>query len=514
MMNNIKYVLPDGYDGQKFMRGLADQYAIKKAPAISERVMFFDTFDWRLFNKSLVLWAFGNKLLLRKLAKSDFLHQTDITAFPAFIWDFPEGELKKQLAPVIKMRALLKLVELHASVTPYLILDQNQKTVARLAYEEIRPSRNKNTPALAAFWWLKAVRGYSKYSRNLARHFQASGLTIKKKEDLFFKALEVVNKKPGSYSAKVAIKLDPDMRSDEATKIILRFLLNVMKINAANLEKDFDTEILHDFRVAIRRTRSALGQIKNVFPEKTTNRFKKDFAFVGKLSNALRDLDVYLLDEGKYKAMLPPVLCDDIDPLFDHLRKKRSRALQIVLRSLKSKKYARIIQDWENFLKKPSQDLATKLNAELPVIDLARKRIYKKYRSVVKAGSLILKNTEDDMLHMLRIECKKLRYLIEFFCSLYPPKKINILIEQLKKLQDNLGDFNDLCVQVEYLQKISEELPAIQQQAKKTLVAIGSLIGTLDRRRQMVKDAFAKTFTDFASPANQEFFRELFDSNA
>ncbi|MBW2412013.1 MAG: CHAD domain-containing protein [Deltaproteobacteria bacterium] len=64
------------------------------------------------------------------------------------------------------------------------------------------------------------------------------------------------------------------MRSDEATKAILQFLLEVMKINAANMEKDFDTEILHDFRVAIRRTRSALGQVKSVFPVRTTNRFK------------------------------------------------------------------------------------------------------------------------------------------------------------------------------------------------------------------------------------------------
>ena len=172
------------------------------------------------------------------------------------------------------------------------------------------------------------------------------------------------------------------------------------------------------------------------------------------------------------------------------------------------------MQDWETFLKKPSNESIAALNAGLPVIDLACKRIYKKYRGVVKAGSLILQNTEDEMLHALRIECKKLRYLIEFFASLFPSKKINVLIAQLKILQDNLGDFNDLCVQIEYLLNMSEELPAIQQQAKKTLVAIGSLIGTLDRERQMVRGAFAKTFTDFASSANQALFRELFGSKA
>ena len=157
---------------------------------------------------------------------------------------------------------------------------------------------------------------------------------------------------------------------------------------------------------------------------------------------------------------------------------------------------------------------ATAPNAELPVIDLACNRIYKKYRNVVKTGNLILENAEDEMLHVLRIHCKKLRYLMEFFSSLFSRKKINVLIAQLKKLQDNLGDFNDLCVQEEYLLNITKELPTTQGQLKKTLVAIGSLVGTLGRERQMVKDAFAETLTDFASPENKKLFQELFTSKA
>jgi CHAD domain-containing protein len=231
---------------------------------------------------------------------------------------------------------------------------------------------------------------------------------------------------------------------------------------------------------------------------------------VGKLSNVLRDLDVYLLNQDAYKAMLPAVLRDDIDPLFRHLRKKRANAFQQVRRGLKSKKYAKTMKDWEAFLNKPPPDSATAPNAALPVIDLACRRIYKKYRGVVKTGNKILANTEDKMLHVLRIECKKLRYLMEFFASLFPRKKVNTLIGQLKNLQDNLGDFNDLCVQQEYLLNISAELPAGQRQVKKTLVAIGSLIETLDHEKQSVKDAFASTFTDFAAPENRELFRQLF----
>ena len=56
-------------------------------------------------------------------------------------------------------------------------------------------------------------------------------------------------------------------------------------------------------------------------------------------------------------------------------------------------------------------------------------------------------DSPDEALHRLRIDAKKLRYLLEFFRALYPPKEIGAVVGALKSLQDNLGDFNDLSVQ-------------------------------------------------------------------
>jgi CHAD domain-containing protein len=475
----LKFNFPDSYDEKQLISELADHYSLKKERFIFESFAVYDTFDWRLFNRSLVLYESGNKFVLRKLFESEIIHRVEITSLPVFIWDFPDSELKEQLAPIIKMRALLRLAEVYSRSTPYRILNQDEKTVARLVSEEIRPSPDKDTSSLATYLWLKPVKGYPRYSQNLGKRLKEAGFAARKKEDIYFEALRVVDKKPGNYTSKLNIQVDPDMRSDEATKAILRFLLHVIRINEANIEKDLDTEFLHDFRVAIRRTRSALGQVKNVFPAEITHRFRKGFAFIGKTTNQMRDLDVYLLNEATYKAMLPAELRDDIDPLFDYLREKRSKAFQEVISSLDSRKYKRILQDWEVFLNEPRQDSQTAPNADIPIIDLARKRIYKKYLRTVKDGTR---------------------------------KKINVLIEQLKKLQDNLGDFNDFCVQEQYLQNIAAELPATNEQSKKALVAIGSLIGTLDREKQTAKDAFAKTFTVYASPANKTSFRELFTS--
>ena len=510
MVDPAQFNLPGEYDIEQFINESSDPYGVKKERGKTETIRIYDTFDWRLFNKSLVLYSCADKLCLRKLSKSEIMDSVNITSFPVFIWEFPSSKLKEQLAAVIGVRALLKLVEIQSRSMPYRLLDREGKTVVRLVCEEIRSSRNKNAPALAAHLWLQPVKGYSKHSQKIARRFEQAGLTANTEDDIYFKGLKVADKTPGGYSSKITLQLDPHMRADEATKVILRFLLRIIRVNAANIEKDIDTEFIHDFRVAVRRTRAALGQIRFVFPAKTTERFKKDFAFVGKLTNELRDLDVYLLKEKAYKAKVAPVLRNDIEPLFDYLRKKRSEAFQKVIRGLKSKRYATILKHWETFLHASPQDSPAAANAEVFIITLARKRICKKYQSVVKAGNRISESAEDKMLHVLRIHCKKLRYLMEFFASLFPPETMNNLIEQLKSLQDNLGDFNDLRVQEEYLLTVARQLPANREGSEKIFLAIGSLVGALAGDRKLVKNAFAETFADFAAPANKELFQNLF----
>ncbi len=249
MINNLKFKLPVGHDEKQIIQQLADKYTIKKEPTIAERLTIYDTFDWRLFNKSLILHSSGSKLFLRKLTKSEISDSVEFGRAPVFIRDFPDGELKDKLTPIVKMRALIALVEFHSRVTHYRILNPHEKTVVRLAYREIWPYRNRRRSALATHLSLRAVKGYDKYSRNLAKSLKEAGLTILTEKELFLNALASANKKPGSYSAKVNIQLDPAMRSDQAAKVILRLLLNVMRINAAIFEKDLDTEVLHDFRV-------------------------------------------------------------------------------------------------------------------------------------------------------------------------------------------------------------------------------------------------------------------------
>lgn len=509
-MENLGFELPEGTDARQLFAELAEHYWIKEEQPLVKDFTIYDTFDWRLLAKSLALYHCGNALELRRLPDGLTLQRIATASQPIFAWDLPESEFKEKLTPIIEMRALMRLAEVQTHSTTLRVLNQDEKTVARLVYEETQPSPVEEESTSVAQIWLQPVRGYPRYSRELSETLQGAGLPACDQLRIHKRVLRAVGKEPGDYSAKLDFRLDPQMRADEATKIILRFLLQVMKSNETGIKDDIDTEFLHDFRVAMRRTRSALTQVRGVFPAEVVGRFKTDFASLGQLTNPLRDLDVYLLKESTYKAMLSGTSRDEIDPMFEHLRAKRSQALQEVIRGLDSEGYPRVLHDWEAFLNEPPEDPSGAPNADRPIIDVARERINKRYRSILKAGDKLLEHSDDAGLHALRIECKKLRYLLEFFASLFPSKKIAHLVAQLKRLQDNLGDFNDLCVQVDYLVNIAEELPMKDAKTKKTLLAIGCLVGSLDVEKLKVKEAFAQTFTGFASPANRKLFRELF----
>ena len=510
MRNTIKFNLAESNYESQIRDHLAKQYQINKEATINGRLTYYDTFDWRLFNKSLVLFTFQGRLILRKLGKDRIIHSVITKPVPRFIWEFPEGDLKQYLKPVIKMRRLLNLVDLTSRITPYRILNKDEKTVTRLCLETIRTRGRKDSRPIGAHLWLKSVKGYPKYFKKVKKQLENLGLTPCEDEEVFSHAMREVGRDPGGYSSKLRLQLTPDMRADEATIEIWRFLFQVIKINEAHIEQNIDTEILHDFRVAIRRTRSALVWNKDIFTEETISRFKKSLSFVGRISNELRDLDVYLLKKNEYKAMLPAGLRDGIDPLFEYLGKQRAVSFRKVIRNLNSKQYKRIMQDWESFLDEPQYELVSGSAAKIPVYELASKRIHKQYLNVIKEGNRILENCDDDKLHKLRIQCKKLRYLIQFFSNLFSQKKISKLVGQLKNLQDVLGDYNDLSVQVNYLFEVAKEMPATLSGLNRTLIAIGSLIGKLETKRQSVKESFAETFMRFSSLQNQQLFQALF----
>ena len=124
-------------------------------------------------------------------------------------------------------------------------------------------------------------------------------------------------------------------------------------------------------------------------------------------------------------------------------------------------------------------------------------------------ASRLHEDSPDEEVHELRILCKKLRYLLEFFGSLLDKKKLKSLVKKLKALQDCLGVFNDLSVQQENLLRYSREHPKASPLVH---MAIGGMVSVLAQRQTEERYRVLDQVEKFLSPSISREFEALFRS--
>jgi CHAD domain-containing protein len=492
----------------------AGRQLVAEPPSVVRRICL-DTFDWRVHGAAALLEDIHDgkrhRLTWRALADDARREQVILDRAPRFARDLPPGRLHDRIEPIVEMRELQPLVTVTSRVRALRMLDRQEKTVARVALEEnsVRLSEGARLVALDRRAVVIPIKGYPKPSKQLVKALETLGLKPAD-ADLMLAALERIGMKPGAYTPKLDLQLEPALRADRATRRILLRLLDIMEANEAGVRDGNDTEFLHDFRVAVRRTRSALSQIKGVLPKRTLNHYKSEFAWLGQITTPVRDLDVYLLNFDAYRDGLPASARADIEPLRAFLLRHRESEQRALVKALDSVRFRRLLGNWREFLRREVPARSALSNAMRPVLEVACKRIWHVYQLAVQEGRAIGVHSPAEAMHELRKTCKKLRYLMEFFQSLFAARRIKSPIRALKALQDNLGEFQDCTVQIATLKRFSHQMVDEGDAAPDTLLAMGMLIDELERRQRTAREEFAARFRSFDSDANHGHYRQLF----
>lgn len=474
---------------------------------------YFDTFDWRLYQAGLQLYWEDQTYCLWALDESEPPRRCAWSARrPAVFWrDFKDPRMAECVRARIADRALLPLVQWERHATAYRALNEDGKTVLRielLRIEAVRDSTRAHLPPLLA---VHPVRGFDDDERLALSVLYDWGLRqADAASSVLLHSLRAVGHTPDEMPGKPDLCLRPEQPAVEAARTIHRRLLDVVLAQMEGLKADIDTEFLHQYRVALRRMRSALTQLKGVFPKRDAQRFKRDLGYAARVTNRVRDLDVYLLKKEHYLEMLPESLKPGLRTFFAKLAAQRTKAFRAMLAELESPAYRKALEGWQTFIEtagQPSADEAPR--AADRIDDLARIYIRKGYRRALKAGASLTETSPDEAFHALRIECKKLRYSIELFASLFSGRDLETLLKQLKSLQSALGDFNDLCVQQRTLLAYMEGMKPTGRRSLNTAAAIGGLIAELHHRALGVKRTFAERFERFADKRTQRAVERL-----
>jgi CHAD domain-containing protein len=418
----FQFDFPASLTTEKFISSLSDKASIELVSRQYFLKTYYDSFDWRLYKKDITCEFnrsdAASTLLLRNLENDLIIASIEIEKVPAFSEQFQSDEIRSALHPLLEMRALLPVCTLDYEVYYLNIINDDKKTVVHLVIEEHNLLNNCIT--------LQPMKGYEKAAAHIIQILTTKlGLTPTNKP-LLLTALKHQGRKPNDYSAKLNINLYPEMRADIAAKYIYSHLLKTMKDNEQGTIADTDSEFLHDFRVAVRRTRAGLSQLKGVLPDKSSIYFAEFFSWLGQSTSPTRDLDVYLLNFDRYKSSLPASIRDDLNPLHELLIAKQQKAQKELAEKLLSAKYVSTIAEWEQYLKEPALKKSGEPNKKLAIKQLADRRLWKNYARVLLKGDAITEHSLSEAFHELRKSCKKLRYLMEFFQSLYHENQISL----------------------------------------------------------------------------------------
>jgi triphosphatase len=146
-----------------------------------------------------------------------------------------------------------------------------------------------------------------------------------------------------------------------------------------------------------------------------------------------------------------------------------------------------------------NQNEPARLARARPIEFFAAEELTRRRKKVKKDGKQLAK-LEPAARHELRIRIKKLRYAAEFFSKLFPGKKRRKreLLAGLKKLQDALGDVNDVAVQAGLKGEILGSKggnAAVKNQHR--AFAAGLIIGHQKARLESLLNSAEDAFSDF-----------------
>jgi CHAD domain-containing protein len=481
---------------------------------------WLDTFDWRLYKAGLTLQQVTTRGSSQLILTGPGAEQLIALAggrqvrWPAQAEALPPGTVRDRVAPVTGNRALLPVASAVSQAADLRLLNQDQKTVARLSVDALTvapPVRRRPEsqpppgppPApdpLPTRLTVHEVRGYPAAARQARRVLTTTAGVSVSRQTALDAALAATGRHALDYTGKVDVKLRPAMPAREAVALLLLQQLDTLEANVDGVVHDVDTEYLHDLRIAVRRTRSALKLLGDMLPGDLTLRFAAEFRWLGDLTTPLRDLDVQLEGLPAMAAGLDAARPADLEPFRVYLARRRGAARRALSHGLRSDRFAAVLGDWRKALTVPK---AGRRPSGPRTGDLAADRTRRAYNKVIKMGAAITDDSPAESLHTLRKRCKELRYVLEFFASLHDPVAQRAMAGDLKRLQDCLGEFQDSEVQQLEIQSLAAAMLARQGAPAPTLLAMGEVAGQLGRQQHQARAEFAGRFASFAGPAGR-----------
>jgi len=499
----IRLVLPDSL-GLECLQG---EWNVEQHQRKSKALTFWDTFEWGLWFGEHLLYSHGDLYCLCT-RQDGWLGQVvcqEVAESRRRCWsDFTTAPMRTALEGMLGLRGLLIVAEGVFSQHLSELRNAAGKIVCRLEWYGVSAGKQGEEELLHSCQVMPLL-GYEEEAARVVEVLGRNGAVPSAGEGPLELLLRHGKREPQRYTLRPSFGLKMETPAREALGRIVRTMLTLAIRTVPGILDDLDTEFLHDYRICLRKVRSALSLVKDVYPPEESRRMRTVLGDLARQTNRLRDLDVYLLAREDYLGLLPPQLRPPLEGMFQDFSAERALEVRRTTAKLRGKLHRHSLQEIQACFAEGTRHESSRA-ADLPVGPLVFSAIYRRYRKIRKIAAEITAESPDTAFHQLRIECKKLRYLIEFFSELIPAGEGEAMQKKLRRLQNQLGAFNDASVQQKTLlgywrQKITGSDVAL---------GLGGLVAILYHRQQRTRSRTQQALGDFCMGSTAATFKRVF----
>jgi triphosphatase len=333
-------------------------------------------------------------------------------------------------------------------------------------------------------------------ARQLVRALPAR-LALKSKSE---RGYEVIDGELETPVKAAPIDLPAGANTRDAFKLIGLGCLRQIINNETALIRG-DPEGVHQMRVGLRRLRAAISLFAVLLRDTQSEAIKTELKWLAEELGPARELEV-LVNRVVAPMKKRRRRWRGMPSLSQELAERRKAALTRAQDAVRSARFRALTIDIAAWLQaglwtNPRDDLVRD-RGDHPIAVFAVEQLARRWRKVRKKGKA-LAQLDERSRHKLRIQAKKLRYAAEFFASLFARKQAvkrrKQFLDAVGRLQDGLGDLNDIAVHEKQIAAIG--IPRQQSNPSRAFAA-GLLTGLEDARIEAAMTVATEAYTDFA----------------
>lgn len=239
------------------------------------------------------------------------------------------------------------------------------------------------------------------------------------------------------------VDLQPGLSGEAVLRRVGRACLDHLLSNEPAARRG-DAEGIHQMRVAVRRLRAILSAFGPMLPDEQERWVSRELRWFGDVLGEARNLDVFTGDLlAPARAALPDA--SEFERLAQAAGRRRQKAHAGVAKAISSTHYTETLLALLRWLDGGDWPLAAAERLHAPIETLAPALLDRALAKAEKRAKNFARQSPKKR-HRLRIALKKLRYTAELFAPLYGEPETKHFIHRLKRLQDDLGDANDVRV--------------------------------------------------------------------